>query len=399
MRQAKSKPSEVSTTEPTMAAVQSRTRASARSQSELVHELEVHQIELEMQNEELRHAQIDLAEARDRYVDLYDFAPVGYFTLDAHGVVTAANLTGAKMLGAVRSSMVGHGLSRFVLPSQVDCWHRHVRQTLRGDLPGRIELELRKASGETFHAQLDSTSTRSETAPPVLWVALTDITIRKLAETDRRIADTVHDARESERGQVARQLHEGLGQLLSALKMELGGLSQPMGQDLQNERIHAMVATVDIALESVRRITADLRPPMLDDLGLVAAIEWLANDASRHRGLDVRLDLHALQSAPDERTSTAVYRMAQDVVDSFARYDHVASITLYVSQQGRDLAFGARYRCKPGSDGVNQMAYKNLVGGLMDRAHLLGGQVDYATRVGRQPQIMVRLPLSREDDQ
>ncbi len=398
MSHAKSNPHQVSTIPRTQHARARNTGTRKYSHAELAHKLEVHQVELEMQNEELRHAQMALAIAHDRYADLYDFAPIGYFTLDAQGIVTAVNLTGARMLGAARNTLLGRSLSHFIVPSHVDAWYRHIRQALYVDGPGRIELELRSASGEKFHAQLDSTSTQSTGAEQALSVTLTDITIRKLAEIDRRIAGTVHDAREVYRRQVARQLHEGLGQLLSALKMELGSLIQPVEPALQGERVRAMLGTLDIALESVRRITADLRPPMLDDLGLGAAIEWLAHDCGRRLGLDIELDLSDPQTVPDERTSTAIYRMAQEIVDDLAGREDVASIALGLSQQGPELVFAVRYRCKHDRVGADCLSSKETVRSLMDRAHLLGGQVEFADRAGRQPKITVRLPLSRKEN-
>ena len=81
-----------------------------------MHELQVHQIELEMQNEELRRAQETIAESRDRYADLYDFAPVGYFTLDPQGLILEVNLTGARLLGAPRDSLLRKPFILFVAP-------------------------------------------------------------------------------------------------------------------------------------------------------------------------------------------------------------------------------------------------------------------------------------------
>jgi PAS domain S-box-containing protein len=90
----------------------------------LIHELQVHQIELELQNEELRQAQVQLAESRDKYADLYDFAPVGYLTLDKAGKILEANLTGADMLGQERSKLLGLYFPHFL----VDADRRVFRQ-------------------------------------------------------------------------------------------------------------------------------------------------------------------------------------------------------------------------------------------------------------------------------
>jgi PAS domain-containing protein len=93
------------------AAIQSTPAADIQK---LVEELRIHQVELEMQNEELRRAQLELAEARDRYIDLYDFAPIGYITISETGFILGVNLTGAKMLGIERGRLVGQPFSSFV---------------------------------------------------------------------------------------------------------------------------------------------------------------------------------------------------------------------------------------------------------------------------------------------
>ena len=88
----------------------------------LLHELQVHQVELEMQNEELQRAHAALEESRDKYLDLYDFAPVGYFTLTRTGRVVEANLAGATLLGVARPKLVGRGLGRFIVPEDLERW-------------------------------------------------------------------------------------------------------------------------------------------------------------------------------------------------------------------------------------------------------------------------------------
>src|ERR1035437_7886549 len=95
-----------------------------------LHELRVHQIELEMQNEELRRTQADLEVSRARYFDLYDLAPVGYFTLSEQGLILEANLTAAKLFGMARSALVKQPLSRFVLPEDQDIYYLHRKALL-----------------------------------------------------------------------------------------------------------------------------------------------------------------------------------------------------------------------------------------------------------------------------
>lgn len=371
-------------------------RQRAPSNAELVHELEVHQVELEMQNEELRHAQLDLQAARDRFVDLYDFAPVGYFTLDTRGLVTEANLTGAAMFGIGRKAMLGRGFSRFVAPAHATLWHQNLRQAMHQDSPYRIELELKKSGGETFYGQLDC----AVSAPPAqsrsLRVTLTDITQRKMAETERRIADSAQDAREAERRQVARELHEGLGQRLSALKMELGSLPVQNDAPSVHARVAMMQNMLDESLASVRRIALDLRPLMLDDLGLGAAIEWLVQDTMRRLGIAIALDLHDIEPAPEERCAIAMYRMAQDILDFIAHRAKATRLAMTLMQEDDQLLLKVQCQSAPRTGASGRERADALTQRLLDRAHLLDGRIELRDSPAHGPSIVARMPMVRE---
>lgn len=150
---------------------------------QLLHELRVHQAELEMQNDELRRTQLALEESRDRYVDLYEFAPVGYLTLSSVGVVTEINLTGASLLGVERTKVVSRRFDAFVAAADRDCWHRHFVHALHHAGNHECELTLLRADDESFSGHLDCLLLEHD-ATPALRIALADISARKRAEAD-----------------------------------------------------------------------------------------------------------------------------------------------------------------------------------------------------------------------
>ncbi len=155
---------------------------------ELLHELRVHQIELEMQNEALRLAQQALEESRDRFVDLYEFAPVGYLTLTAEGMIVEINLTAVTLLKRGRGKLLHKSLRAFVLSEDQDRWVRHLIYLKKQDEKSSIELKLLRGDGMTFHAQLDCAGKAVDTDAVMIRVAITDITERKHAEAELRIA-------------------------------------------------------------------------------------------------------------------------------------------------------------------------------------------------------------------
>ena len=149
----------------------------------LVHELQVYQIELEMQNEELRRTQQDLEASRDRYSTLYDFAPVGYLTLDRDGVIVEANLTAARMLGTDRSALLRTGLTDFIVPDDQDTLYFHRQQVVATPTSHTCDLHIQRQDGTVFFARLDSLLATDEAGSRFHWhTTLSDVTAQKQAE-------------------------------------------------------------------------------------------------------------------------------------------------------------------------------------------------------------------------
>jgi PAS domain S-box-containing protein len=147
----------------------------------LVHELEVHQVELEIQNEELRNTLAELEESRKRYVELYDFAPVGYLKLNNKGIIAEANLAGSGLLGVSRGDLIGSPFARYIIPDYQDIFYLHVKEVLRSKGKEACELKLKKGNGIIFHALVESLATDGEAG---FRMALIDITGRKQTEQE-----------------------------------------------------------------------------------------------------------------------------------------------------------------------------------------------------------------------
>jgi PAS domain S-box-containing protein len=146
-------------------------------------ELQVHQIELEMQNEALRRVHYELEESRQKYSDLYDFAPIGYFTFDTHGHVTEANLTGCQMLGVEKKNLIKKPFYLFVDKDSQNAFYLHRRAALNPGLRQTCEITLVRKDGEKFEARLDSITVLNNDEHVIgSRVAVIDITERKRAE-------------------------------------------------------------------------------------------------------------------------------------------------------------------------------------------------------------------------
>jgi len=150
----------------------------------LVHELQVHQIELEMQNEALREAHLALMVSRDNYLDLYEFAPVGYLTLTNKAVIREANLTIAALLGVARRDLIKDRVRKFIAPEDLECWDRHFLAVMRNGQKLTCDLRLLKSDGSLFFARLESIRAERDHEEPVIRVAISDITAQKRAEEE-----------------------------------------------------------------------------------------------------------------------------------------------------------------------------------------------------------------------
>lgn len=162
----------------------------------LLHELRVHQIELEMQNEALRQSQTELEESHDRYVDLYDFAPIGYLTLTSEALIADINLTGATLLGVKRKELLLHHFAHFIAKDYHDSWYLFLGNLLQYNERQSCELELKHSNGQNFYAHLDCLHKIAGNGGHSVRIAFTDISERKQAEEALRIAAIAFESQE-----------------------------------------------------------------------------------------------------------------------------------------------------------------------------------------------------------
>ena len=166
----------------------------------LLYELRVHQIELEIQNEELRRIQAELETAKDRYFDLYDLAPVGYLTVSEKGLILEANLTAADQLSVTRGSLIQQPLTSFILRKDQDIYYHHRRLLFETGAPQTCELRLLRKNDPSLWVLLQAVvAENGEMGKPVCRVVITDIHERKEAEEKLSMAYAELEVRVQER--------------------------------------------------------------------------------------------------------------------------------------------------------------------------------------------------------
>lgn len=234
--------------------------------------------------------------------------------------------------------------------------------------------------------------------------SMMDITHRKRAEEQlqasraalRLLATRHQDVREDERTRIAREIHDSLGQSLTALKLQLAAAQAVAAvAPALGARLRETAQMVDDLIKSVRRIASDLRPPILDHLGLPAALEWLAQDFARRTGIACRATLRPFDAAISDEHATALFRIVQEALTNVSRHAAATAVDLDLGIEGgcvalqiRDngLGIAERVASGPGSLGIL---------GMRERAAALGGVLEVVPRAGGGTRVAAWFPLAR----
>jgi two-component system sensor histidine kinase UhpB len=343
--------------------------------------------------------QIDALNRRMHAV--FDLVPVAIWITDAERIVFANRACVALFGSSGREALIGRSIYELLAPESSDKVRRAVAQALQGNAPlPTIDERIARLDG-TRRDVVIAIAGLPDHGRTVVQMVITDVTERALESREiersrrdlRRLSTSLVNAREDERRRIARELHDELGQRLTALKMELSSLDSASRPDVRKQQLAAMMDMLDDTVATVRRIATELRPLMLDDLGLNAAIEWLANGWATRMGVKVTLRLDPTDPVVADAASIALYRMVQEALTNIARHARASEVCIELKQVGNELLLTVT------DNGVGleaeQMHREGAHGlvGIRERAHMLGGVL----QIGKSPRgggrIAVRLPL------
>jgi PAS domain S-box-containing protein len=314
----------------------------------LLHELSVQKVEMGLQNEELQRASLEAEEARQKYYDLYDRAPVAYVTLDRQGALIELNLAAARLLGEPRSALLGSPFAVFVRRHEIPVFTDFITRTFSSERMNTCEVSLVKKGIPVASVRIEGFQANSNPGePPFCRAVLFDITERKLAEEDlraselalrkanaelavrvtartgeltdlvqklqeeirrrvkseaeltaiheqleiravqlRELAGEITRAEQRERLRLATVLHDDLQQLLVAAKLQLSLLSRGQGKSVR-EGAAGILGILEQCLATTRSLTSDLHPAVLSLEGVPEAINWVARWMTEKHGLRV----------------------------------------------------------------------------------------------------------------
>jgi PAS domain S-box-containing protein len=265
----------------------------------------------------------------------------------------------------------------------------------------RVEEKVVRSDGEIRDVEIAETAFRDEGTTVILAV-LRDVTDRKRADNElresreslRRLSASLQEVREEEKARIARELHDELGQALTSLKMDLediAGTFEPQ-QSERLKRVDAMRSLLNSTVASVRRIATELRPLMLDDLGLIATIEWLTGDFEARTGLQVGVDLPGPDLNVAKDAATALFRVLQESLTNVARHAGASRVDVKLSTS--DAA--TRLEIRDDGKGMEpaSMHKSGSFGllGMRERAAMVGGTLTIDSSPGAGTTIVMTVP-------
>jgi two-component system, NarL family, sensor histidine kinase UhpB len=335
-----------------------------------------------------------------RLRSVFELAPVAIWIAEEDRIVFA-NRAAEKLFDAGRP-ILGQPLYSLLLPES----HAAVRTQVERALAGAPDVALvqgRIARHDGVQREVEiAVAALPDHGGTTVQMVVADVTLRRREaqeleqsrESLRQLSTSMVEAREEERRRIARELHDELGQRLTALKMELSALAGAAARRARQERVDSMLAMLDETLASVRRISSALRPSMLDDLGLNAAIEWLARDAARRMGIEVTVRLDESDPLLDDRAATAVFRMVQEALTNVARHSRATDVQVGLRQSADELVLTVQDNGVGYPERALDRAGSYGLLGMRERAAMLGGRLEFGNVPGSGARLTVRLPLA-----
>jgi PAS domain S-box-containing protein len=340
-----------------------------------------------------RNRQRDIEESEARYRALVDLgAEVGESILmaqnigDKEGAIIFASDQFSKLTGYSNRELLAKSLFEFVSPQDREQVLSRYRRKMSGiSLPGLYELHIIKKDGNQIPVEITSTVTRYQGKPTDV-VYLRDITQRKNIEQQiknseyrlRALSRRIIDSQESERILLSRELHDQCGQELVALRLGIISLLEKYRHQDDSARLHTMINCVDNLIDTVHNLSSSLRPGMLDDLGLVNTLQWLAQDFQKRTGIEcnVRLPKDQLNGIYiNTDISLVAYRIVQEALTNVAKHAQASLAEISIALRKQDL------RVCVTDNGIG-ISRKKTTGrlclglmGMQERASIVGGTI------------------------
>ncbi len=488
----------------------------------LLHEFQVYRVELEMQNEELRLTQQKLDETLEKYVNLFNFAPVGYLTLNENNLIEEANHTAAGLFDITIKHLKKKPITSLIIKEDIEIYYFMHKELVKSEKKQQFELRMKGKEGCVFWANITSIVNKDEGGTYKVHLTVSDVSERiqieeqirfqaallnavgqaviatsiegnivymnhaaenlygwKLYEVTGRsimavvtpkispgqkaeimehlkkgepwlgeivvhyhnevaipiminyspildkngaligsvsisfniserkrteeslykLNEHLQSIREEERANIAREIHDDLGQTLTALKMDLTWLKKQKQLDnkpLQN-KIDVMSGMIDSTIQTVQRIATELRPGILDDLGLPAAIEWLTEEINKRTNINFELTIIPEDISFEQKLSINIYRIVQETLTNVIRHSNATIVKIKIEKFNNEL----NINIIDNGVGIPEEKINNInslgLTGIRERARYWNGEVNIKGTVNKGTEVSIKLQLSNGD--
>ena len=374
--------------------------ASAIQNAQLFDQSQRYVAELEERIAERKRAENALRESEERYRELFENAKDAIYVHDLEGTYLKVNRAAEELSGYTREEIVGHHFSEFIAQDHLKCVNESFDAKLGETDETTYEVEVIAKDGRRVPVEVSSRAIYENGKVIGVQGMARDITERKLAEDALQMfSRQLIEAQEDERRRIARELHDQIGQILTAVKMNLHTIQRFRLGSEAGSYVKDNIEAVDEALRLVRDLSIDLRPPVLDDLGLATALRWYVDRYTKRTGLDVEVEIELPD--PNVRFSreleTACFRIAQEALTNVVRHAKARQVLLQLATDGNLLVLVVK------DDGVGfnphklrkrspRVATLGLVS-MQERAHFVGGMIDIDSAPSRGTEIRFSVPF------
>ena len=329
-----------------------------------------------------------LADRENQLRLMLEQLPAIISTFDHDLRITSVRGSGVRLLGVDAAAYIGKSAS--VIGGEDSPFLLALRAALRGESRSNEYEYL----GHWYENRAEPLRRRDGSIGGAINIGF-DVTERRRAEEAvRRLSAAMNKIEETERRRIARELHDELGQLLTSLRLDLGLMRRELRSapvESLDARIEVMLELVDVTLGTVRRVATELRPSVLDDFGLRAALEHEASVFAERTGIDVRLSIRHDELIDADR-ATAVYRIVQESLTNVARHSGATRVDVRVDTSGNDIVAELRDNGRGITEAeVNSVSTLGLLG-VRERAYALGGKAVIEAIPGDGTRVFVSLP-------